>query len=897
VAGFENPDAGLSGGIAATGNYPGKACTADELRRDLDLAFRLIPGQHRLSLHAIYAETGGRRVERNALRPEHFAGWVDWARANRHGLDFNPTCFSHPLPESGFTLSSADPAIRQFWIEHCIACRAIGASFGRQLGTPCVTNIWIPDGFKDTPADRAPPRWRLKEALDQVLVAPADRRYNLDTVKSKLFGIGVESYTVGSHAFYLGYAARRNDLLLCLDAGHFHPTEALSDKISAVLLFVPGIVLHISRGVRWDSDHVVTFSDEVQAILREIIASGFLERVHIGLDYFDASINRIAAWVIGARNVLRAALLALLEPTDRLRALEADGDYTARLALQEELKGIPWPAVADQLDPVERLVYRSNLLGSDQRITNTGGGNTSSKIRLPDPLTGEEVEVLWVKGSGGDLRTARRENFPSLYMDKLRGLQQHYHRAPERGPKSAIEDAIVGLYPHATFNLNPRPPSIDTPLHAFVPARHVDHMHPNAMIAVAAARHAERLTRETYGDEVVWTPWQRPGFDLGLKLEQICRAHPRAKGVILGGHGLINWADDDTACYELTLDLIERAARYVEAHDRGERTFGGQPCQALEPARRRAALAAILPWLRGQISQQKRFIATVQDDEATLRFVNSYDAPRLAELGTSCPDHFLRTKIKPLYVPWDPQTEDLAALQEELSAGLAQYRRDYAAYYEQHRHPDSPAMRDPNPTVILIPGLGMVARGKDKSESRVTAEFYTCAIEVMRGAEAIDAYTALPLQEAFDIEYWLLEEAKLQRMPPEQELARQVIAVVGAGSGIGHEAALRLAQDGAHIVAVDRDEAGAQATAAAITGRRGTGIGVAGSGISACGPAIRLAADMTSRESVRAMLEQVALAYGGLDAVAVTAWPTIPARRRPTTWCASWRSSWPSWCG
>ncbi len=528
-------------------------------------------------------------------------------------------------------------------------------------------------------------------------------------------------------------------------------------------------------------------------------------------------------------------------------------------------------AVADRLDPVERLVYRSNLLGSDQRITNTSGGNTSSKIRMPDPLTGEEVEVLWVKGSGGDLRTATRAHFSSLFLDRLRGLQQHYHRAPERGPKSAIEDAIVGLYPHATFNLNPRPPSIDTPLHAFVPARHVDHMHPNAVIAVAAARHAERLTREIYGDEVVWTPWQRPGFDLGLKLEQICRAHPRAKGVILGGHGLINWADDDKACYELTLDLIERAARYVEAHDRGERTFGGQRCQALEPARRRAALAAILPWLRGQISQQKRFIATVQDDEATLRFVNSYDAPRLAELGTSCPDHFLRTKIKPLYVPWDPQTEDLAALQDELSAGLAQYRRDYAAYYEQHRRADSPAMRDPNPTVILIPGLGMVAWGKDKSESRVTAEFYTCAIEVMRGAEAIDAYTALPLQEAFDIEYWLLEEAKLQRMPPEQELARRVIAVVGAGSGIGREAALRLAQDGAHIVAVDRDEAGAQATAAAITGRRGTGIGVAGSGISACGPAIGLAADITSRESVRAMLEQVALAYGGLDAVAVTA--------------------------
>ncbi len=456
-------------------------------------------------------------------------------------------------------------------------------------------------------------------------------------------------------------------------------------------------------------------------------------------------------------------------------------------------------------------------------------------------------------------------------MDKLRGLQQHYHHAPERGPKSAIEDAIVDLYRHCTFNLNPRPSSIDTPLHGFVPYRHVDHMHPNAVIAIAAAKHSERLTREIYGDEVIWTAWQRPGFDLGLKLEQICKEHPGAKGVILGSHGLINWANDDKACYELTLELIERAARYIEAHDRGEQTFGGQRYQALDEARRHAVLAEILPWLRGQVSQLKRFVGTVQEDATILRFVNSVDAPRLAALGTSCPDHFLRTKIKPLYVAWNPQAEDVATLKQQLSAGLVQYRQDYAAYYEAHKHPDSPAMRDPNPTVILIPGLGMIAWGKDKSESRVTAEFYNCAVEVMRGAEAIDEYTALPLQEAFDIEYWLLEEAKLQRMPPEQELARQVIAVVGGGSGIGRAAALRLAREGAHIVAVDRDEAGAQATAKAITDRHGVGIGVAGSGISNCGPAIGLPADITDRASIRAALEQIALAYGGLDAVAVTA--------------------------
>jgi rhamnulose-1-phosphate aldolase/alcohol dehydrogenase len=532
-------------------------------------------------------------------------------------------------------------------------------------------------------------------------------------------------------------------------------------------------------------------------------------------------------------------------------------------------------AYVGSLDPVARLIYRSNLLGADQRITNTGGGNTSAKVLEPDPLTAETVEVLWVKGSGGDLRTARRENFSSLYMDKLRALQQHYHHAPQRGPKTPIEDAIVGLYSHCTFNLNPRPSSIDTPLHAFVPFKHVDHMHPNAVIAIAAARRSEQLTREIYGDEVIWTAWQRPGFDLGLKLEQICREHPHAKGVILGGHGLINWADDDKACYELTLDLIERAARYIAAHDQGDRTFGGQAYQSLEQARRHAVFAEILPWLRGQVSRgalgAKRFIGTVQEDPTILRFVNSHDAERLAQLGTSCPDHFLRTKIKPLYVAWNPQTEDVATLKRKLSAGMEQYRQDYTAYYVRHKRPDSPAMRDPNPTVILIPGLGMIAWGKDKSESRVTAEFYNCAVEVMRGAEAIDTYTALPLQEAFDIEYWLLEEAKLQRMPPEQELARQVIAVVGGGSGIGREAVLRLAREGAHIVCVDRDEAAAQATATAITDRHGVGIGVAGSGISNCGPAIGLYADITQRASIRAMLTQVALAYGGLDAVAVTA--------------------------
>ena len=351
VAGFESPDASLGGGLAATGNYPGKARNAAELRSDLDRAFSLIPGSHRLNLHAFYAETGGKKVERNELQPEHFAAWVDWAKgegegANKHGLDFNPTCFSHPLADSGFTLSSYDPTIRRFWVEHCIACRRIGEYFGRDLGTACVTNIWIPDGFKDTPVDRATPRQLLRQSLDAILDAPIDARYNLDSVESKLFGLGSESYVVGSHEFYMGYAISKG-ILLNLDSGHFHPTETIADKISSTLMYVPGLVLHISRGVRWDSDHVVTLSNETEAIVREVIVGGYQDQVHIGLDYFDASINRIAAWVIGARNVMRAALLALLEPTERLRQLEINGEYTGRLALLEETKGLPWAAAWD----------------------------------------------------------------------------------------------------------------------------------------------------------------------------------------------------------------------------------------------------------------------------------------------------------------------------------------------------------------------------------------------------------------------------------------------------------------------------------------------------------------------------------------------------------------------
>jgi L-rhamnose isomerase len=346
VTGFENPEGELTGGIAATGNYPGKARNAGELRDDLDLVYSLLPGSHRLNLHAIYAETGGHPVERTDLLPEHFVAWKDWAKSNRHGLDFNPTCFSHPNSSDGFTLSHRDPAIRQFWIDHCVASRKVGEYFGRELGTPAVTNIWIPDGYKDTPADRKSPRILLKESLDSILAEKIDPRYNLDAVEPKLFGIGSESYVVGSMEFYTAYAITRG-ILLTLDAGHFHPTESIADKISSLLIYLDELLLHVSRGVRWDSDHVVTFTDELQAIAYEIVENDAVQRVHIGLDYFDASINRVAAWTIGSRNTLRAMLLALLAPHDLLSCLEIEGDFSQRLALQEEMKVMPSGAVWD----------------------------------------------------------------------------------------------------------------------------------------------------------------------------------------------------------------------------------------------------------------------------------------------------------------------------------------------------------------------------------------------------------------------------------------------------------------------------------------------------------------------------------------------------------------------
>ena len=526
---------------------------------------------------------------------------------------------------------------------------------------------------------------------------------------------------------------------------------------------------------------------------------------------------------------------------------------------------------ATQLDAVERLIYRSNLLGADARITNTGGGNTSSKVSANDPLSGAASRVLWVKGSGGDLRTATRANFASLYLDQVLALRDVYERYEQRGPKTPAEDAMVEMYPFATFGRNPTAPSIDTPLHAYIPYAHVDHMHPVAVIAIATAFDGPALTREVYGDDVIWTDWQRPGFELGLTLARICREHPNARGVILGQHGLINWADDDRECYELTLDLIRRAQDFLDGRKGDAADFGGPRVAPLSDDARRRILVEVLPWLRGHVSGEKRQIATLEAREEVLEFVCSHDAHRLGELGTSCPDHFLRTKIKPLYVEWNPQRDDVATLKSSLRAGLDRYRVDYAAYYDTCKRSDSPAMRVSSPSVILIPGIGMIAWGKSKSESRVTAEFYTAAIGVMRGAERVSKYTALDREEAFDIEYWLLEEAKLKRMPAERSLDRHVAVVVGAGSGIGRALVAKLVDEGAAVVAIDRDEPNARQTAADVEARVGMGIGVAGTGLSGAGQVIALGADMTDRSSVRRAFGDACVAYGGVDHVVVTA--------------------------
>lgn len=449
----------------------------------------------------------------------------------------------------------------------------------------------------------------------------------------------------------------------------------------------------------------------------------------------------------------------------------------------------------------ERLVYRSNLLGSDKRITNYGGGNTSSKLWQKDPLSGEDVEVLWVKGSGGDSASIKLDGFATLYMDRLRALKNLY-----RGV--AHEDEMVGYLPHCTFNLNPRAASIDTPLHAYVPKPFVDHMHPDAIIAIAAAKNSKTLTMKIFGDTIGWLPWKRPGFELGLWLAKFCAENPEARGVILESHGLFTWGDTPKECYETTVDVINQAIDWFERETKDKPAFGGAVTQSLPAAERRAIAARLMPIVRGMISKPGAMkIGHFDDSDAVLEFVNAAELPALAPLGTSCPDHFLRTKIRPLVIGLDPAQPDIDAVAAALPAALDAYRADYQAYYERCKYADSPAMRDPNAVVYLIPGVGMFTFAGDKATARISAEFYVNAINVMRGAAAVSDYAGLPEQDAFDIEYWLLEEAKLQRLPKPKSLAGQVAFVTGGAGGIGKATAIRLLREGACVVLADIDEA------------------------------------------------------------------------------------------
>jgi len=448
----------------------------------------------------------------------------------------------------------------------------------------------------------------------------------------------------------------------------------------------------------------------------------------------------------------------------------------------------------------ERLVYRSNILGSDKRVTNYGGGNTSSKIMEKDPLTGEQVEVLWVKGSGGDSASIKLDGFSTLYMDKLRALKGLY-----RGLEH--EDEMVGYLPHATFNLNPRAASIDTPLHAYVPHPFVDHMHPDAIIAIAASKDSRALTQQIFGDKIGWLPWKRPGFELGLWLEKFCLEHPQAKGVILESHGLFTWGDTPRECYETTIAVINQAIEWFEKETEGKAIFGGEAVKSLPADERRAVAAKLMPKIRGLISEDSHKLGHFDDSPAVLEFVNSKNLRPLAALGTSCPDHFLRTKIRPLVIEFDPADPDVDEVVARLADDVAAYRADYTAYYERSRHDNSPAIRDPNAVVYLMPGVGMFTFAKDKATARISGEFYVNAINVMRGSSTVSTYQGLDEQEAFDIEYWLLEEAKLQRMPKPKALAGQIALITGGAGGIGKATAYRLMNEGACVVIADIDDA------------------------------------------------------------------------------------------
>jgi len=514
-------------------------------------------------------------------------------------------------------------------------------------------------------------------------------------------------------------------------------------------------------------------------------------------------------------------------------------------------------------DQVALFLYRSNILGADLRITNYGGGNTSCKTIEKDPLTNEEVEVMWVKGSGGDIGTLTRKGIAGLYTQRLRNLKNVYQGL-------ADEDRMVGLFNHCIFDLDSKAPSIDTPLHGLLPFKHIDHLHPDALIAVAAAKDSEKITKEIWGDTMGWVPWQRPGFDLGLQLEKCLNDNPGIRGIVLGSHGLFTWGDTSYECYINSLEVIETASEYIakKIEENGQ-VFGGQKVESLPAEERKNKAAQLMPLLRGLASSENRMVGHFTDSDVVMEYINSNDLERLAPLGTSCPDHFLRTKIQPLVLTLDKNEDlnDSKAILDKLNPLFEQYRQEYKEYYETCKHSNSPAMRDPNPVIIIYPGVGMFSFSKDKQTTRVASEFYVNAINVMRGAEAISEYTSLPRQEAFDIEYWLLEEAKLQRMPKEKPLSRKIAIVTGAGGGIGQAIADKMVQEGAVVVFTDLNQEAVDTVTEKYSKDQ----------------AVAVTCDVTNEDAIANAFKETVLAFGGVDILVHSAGLAISKSLEDTT--------------
>lgn len=508
---------------------------------------------------------------------------------------------------------------------------------------------------------------------------------------------------------------------------------------------------------------------------------------------------------------------------------------------------------ASQLEgnEVDLLIYRSNILGADLRITNYGGGNTSCKTYEKDPLTGKEVEIMWVKGSGGDIGTLKKSGLAGLYVDKLRSLEGIY-----KGLE--FEDEMVELFNHCIYDLKSKAPSIDTPLHSFLPFKHIDHLHPDAAIAIAASKNGEQITQELWKGQISWVPWQRPGFDLGLQLRDSLKANPGIRGIMLGGHGLFTWGDTAYECYINSLEVIEIASEYLaENYGKSRTIFGGAKTDSLAPEIRKSQAAKLAPILRGLASSENLMVGTFTDAPEVLQFINSQDLGKLAPMGTSCPDHFLRTKISPLVldISADQDLSDTASVKDKITNAFDAYRKMYKEYYEKHKHSNSPGMRDPNPVIIIWPGVGMFSFAKNKQTSRVASEFYINAINVMRGAEAVSEYVSLPLQEAFDIEYWLLEEAKLQRMPKEQPLSRKIALVTGSGGGIGKAIAEKYIQEGACVVVTDIDQNRLKETETEFLSKYGKD------------SFLVVNLDVTDGESLGKAIETACLKFGGVDII------------------------------